>query len=213
MVRYDGQVVLDLKRLIFPSGKITSVLGPNGAGKTTLLQIIALLRRPTCGQISLWGRPASPADHELQRKVFMVMHPGYLFGHTVWQNVKFGLKARGVRSRRAGIRAGEALDMVGLSDFAQREISGLSAGERQRVNLARALAVEPQALLFDEPTANTDSQTSELISNLLVRLRDQLGTTIVHTSPTQSPLLRISDKTVELANGQVQHNPDTTDDH
>ncbi len=204
IVRYGRAVVLDVKRLVVPAGRITGIVGPNGAGKTTLLEVMALLRRPSRGRVSLWGQPARDAGPKLRREVVMVMHPGYMFRGSVLQNVMYGLKARGIERKAAAIRAGEALDMVGLAEFARRDVVGLSAGERQRVNLARAIAVQPRAILLDEPTANVDSQTVEVVGGLLVRLRDQQETTIVYASPGHNQLHDVTDQVIELAAGRVR---------
>lgn len=211
IVRYGRAVVLDVKRLVVPAGRITAVIGPNGAGKTTLLEVMSLLRRPARGRVSLWGQPARDAGRRLRREVVMVMHPGYMFRGSVWDNVTYGLKARGIRRKAADIRAGEALNMVGLFEFARRDVVGLSAGERQRVNFARAIAIQPRAILLDEPTANVDSQTVEVIGNLLRRLRREHGTTIVHTSPGPSRLRDVTDQVVELAAGRVRANDQPPD--
>lgn len=204
LVRHGRAVVLDVKRLEIPSGRITAVIGPNGAGKTTLLEVIALLRRPTSGRVSLWGQPARNGHGKLRREVVLVMHPGYMFRGSVWDNVMYGLKARGVGHTEARDRAAEALRMVDLSEFGGRETRGLSAGERQRVNLARAIALHPPAVLLDEPAANVDERTIEIIRGLLRGLRDQHGTTIVHTCPTESMFHAITDQVVHLEAGQVR---------
>ncbi len=206
MVRYGKAVVLDVKHLAIPAGRIVGIVGPNGAGKTTLLEVMALLRRPSRGRVSLWGQEASPGDRELQRKVVMVMHSGYMFRGSVLDNVIYGLKARGLGTHKAKVRAVRALGIVALSEFARHDAAELSAGQRQRVNLARAIAIAPRAILLDEPAANVDSQTVEIICNLLCQLRDEQGTTIVHTCPANGRLHEISDQFIELTNGQVQNN-------
>ncbi len=203
LVRFARATVLDVKHLAVPAGKITAVVGPNGAGKTTLLEVMALLRRPARGSVSLWGRDARVGNRDLQRKVVMVMHPGYMFRGSVLDNLAYGPRARGVSRKQARDRANGALKMVGMSDFAQRSAADLSAGERQRVNLARAVAAGAQALLLDEPAANVDSQTVEAIAGLLMRLRDEQGITIVHTSPADNQFHGITDHAVELADGRV----------
>ncbi|MCK4849887.1 MAG: ATP-binding cassette domain-containing protein, partial [Phycisphaerae bacterium] len=128
------------------------------------------------------------------------------FRGSVRDNVMYPLKARGLRHKKAKIRAAKALQIVDLSEFARHDVAGLSAGQRQRVNLARAIAIAPQAILLDEPSANVDSQTVEIICNLLCRLRDEQATTIVHTCPANSRLRQITDQFVELTDGQVQNN-------
>ena len=198
LVTFGSTVALDRKRLAIPAGKITAVVGPNGSGKTTLLEVIGLLRRPSRGRLSLWGQPARFGDGQLQRKMVLVMHPGYLFRGSVLGNVTYGLRARGVVRRAAAARAREALAKVGLEGFAHRRSTALSAGERQRVNLARALAIAPEAVLLDEPTANVDTQTVELVRDLLRRLRDEQGTTIVHTRPAATGMKGVTDHVVEL---------------
>ncbi|MCK5557587.1 MAG: ATP-binding cassette domain-containing protein, partial [Candidatus Hydrogenedentes bacterium] len=117
LVRYDKAAVLDVKRLDIPSGKISAIVGANGAGKTTLLEVMALLRRPVRGSIRLWGREGRTGNRELQSKVVMVMHPGYMFRGTVWDNVMYGLKARGVTRKEALNRVEEALKLVGMENF------------------------------------------------------------------------------------------------
>ena len=203
-VRHGESLVLDVEHLALPAGRISAVIGPNGAGKTTLLEVLALLRRPSGGRVRLWGQTAVTGDRRLQRRVVMVMHPGYMFRGTVWKNVLYGLRARGIRGAEARERAASALERVHLSGFARRQAASLSAGERQRVNLARALAVEPEAILLDEPTANVDADTVEVIRGLLARLRDHRQTTIVHTCPVGRRLRDITDRVVQLADGRVQ---------
>jgi len=213
VVRYGRTVVLDVRRLTIPAGRITTVVGPNGAGKTTLLEVLALLRRPTRGQVSLWGRPAEPSDREIQKKIVMVMHPGYMFRGAVWHNVMYGLRARGTRRSEARLRAADALKMVGMSDFAHRNVADLSAGERQRVNLARAIAIGPQAVLLDEPSANVDTRTVALIRKLLSRLSKEQGTTVIHTSPGNSQLHDIADGVVYMEAGRILKNDERPSDN
>jgi len=208
-VRRGGAIVLQVDRLAIEAGRITAVVGPNGSGKTTLLEVIALLRHPVRGRMSLWSQPAGWGDRKLRRNVVMVMHPGYMFRGDVWDNMMYGLKVRGLRGVRARARAAEALEMVAMSELAHRSASALSAGERQRVNLARAIAIGPRAILLDEPTANVDAQTLELIARLLRGLRDAQGMTIVYTSPAQVQLAGITDRVVELADGHVRHPTNT----
>ncbi|KPJ72585.1 MAG: hypothetical protein AMS14_07495 [Planctomycetes bacterium DG_20] len=204
LVRFGRAVALNVPHLAIPAGRITAVVGPNGAGKTTLLEVMALLRRPHRGRVKLWGRLARPGERALRRRAVMVMHPGYLFRGSVWSNVTYGLRARGVGRREAAARAADALREVGLPDLAHRKAAELSSGERQRVNLARAIAIAPEAILLDEPTANVDSRTVADICALLRRLRDEHGTTIVYASPAENGIEVITDRLIELAGGRVR---------
>ena len=199
LVRRGRQTVLDIPRLDLAAGQVCAIVGPNGAGKTTLLEVMALLRRPERGTVALWGAPDGRGE---RRSVVMVTHPGYLFRGSVARNVLYGLRAR--RRRQARRLAGEALAAVGLADLARRSVAALSAGQRQRVNLARAIAVRPRALLLDEPTANVDSESVGVIAGVLRSLRNG-GTTIVHTSPSGNGLEEITDRVVALDAGRVVH--------
>ena len=203
LVRFGPTVALDVERLSVPAGKITAVLGGNGAGKTTLLEVLALLRRPSRGEIHLWGQSARYGDRELRRKVVLVSHPGYLFRGSVLSNVAYGLRARGVGRKIAALRATEALEKVGLAALAARGAGHLSAGQRQRVNLARAIAIAPAAILLDEPTANVDAPSVTVIQDLLRGLRDAQGTTVIYASPAENGLGGMTDHVVQLADGRV----------
>jgi tungstate transport system ATP-binding protein len=202
--RFGRRTVLDLEHLAIPEGQTTAVAGPNGSGKTTLLEIVALLSRPDEGELRLWGSPARFGDLALRRSVVMVMHPGYVFRGSVMRNVLFGLRALGVPRAEARRRADEALGLVGLSVAADRGAKALSAGERQRMNLARAIALRPRARLLDEPTANVDSECIHVVRDVLLRLREQDGTTIVHTSPAGNDLAEITQQTIELRDGRIR---------
>lgn len=198
IVRYGRSVALEMESLSIEAGRITAVVGPNGAGKTTLLEVMALLRRPDSGTLRLWGSKVAALDKHLQRQIVMVMHPGYLFRGTVWSNVMYALKARGVGRRRGVMKAGEALAMVGISRLAGRDVGGLSAGERQRLNLARMIALDPRAVLLDEPDANVDSETVAAIRHLICRLRDERGTSVIYTAPADIQFHDVTDQVITL---------------
>ena len=201
--RYDGRTVLHVEHLLLPEKQISAVVGPNGSGKTTLLEIISLLTRPDGGRMRLWDSPARFGDAPLRSSVVMVMHPGYMFRGTVLRNVLYGLRSAGAKRAEAHRRAAEAMELVGVSALQDRDASRLSSGERQRVNLARAIALHPRALLLDEPTANVDSDCIAVIRDVLMRLRDQDGMTIVHTSPSHNALESVTDRVTELGEGRV----------
>lgn len=200
---YGHQCVLDVEHLDIEAGRITSLVGANGSGKTTLLELAALLSRPCEGTVRIWGQEAKPKDYHLRQTIVMVMHPGLLFRGTVWSNIMYGLRATGTNRAESRQRAAQALQTVGMAEFADRDPSSLSAGERQRVNLARAVALEPRALLLDEPTANVDAECVRFISRLLPELRDRDETTIIHTSPTLNGLEGISDRQIRLENSRI----------
>ena len=200
--RYNGRTVLDVDSLTIDAGRITAVTGANGSGKTTLLETIALLNRPDEGTVHLWRNAADVGDYRLRRTVVMVMHPGLMFRGTVWSNTLYGLRATGVSGAEARRRAERALDAVGMTEFARRDPTNLSAGERQRVNLARAIALHPKALLLDEPTANVDDECVEVIRRVMVDLCHRDGVTVVHASPVHNALADVSSAVIHLDHGR-----------
>ena len=197
-VRRGGRDVLAVDAFDAPAGAVTAVVGPNGAGKTTLLHVLALLRRPDAGHVEILGRRARGLDPALRKQVVLVAHPGYLFHGSVRSNVLYGLRARRVPRGEAADRAVEALADVGLADFARRDAATLSAGERQRVNLARAIVLRPPGLLLDEPTANVDTATVAVIHRVLERLRDEHRVSVIHTTPAMNHLADLTDHVVHL---------------
>src|SRR3989449_3459338 len=161
--RSDGRVVLALARFEVPPGALIAMVGPNGSGKSTLLRLLALLEPPTEGEVRLDGRPVSggPArprpDAALRRRVTLVEQRPILLRGTVRDNLGFGLRARGMR--RADVnRVTEAVAArFGVTPLLERHRHELSEGEVQRVAVARALALEPEVLLLDEPVRDRKS--------------------------------------------------------
>jgi ABC-type proline/glycine betaine transport system ATPase subunit len=136
-----------------PGGSITAVVGPSGAGKSTLLRAINRLIEPTAGEVYLDGEPTSGMDPlDLRRRVGMVFQLPALFGATVEEATLYGARLAGKDAD-----AGRLLEMAGLdASFKDKAPQALSVGEQQRVSIARALALEPEALLMDEPTSALD---------------------------------------------------------
>lgn len=199
--RFDGpdgrpRTVLDISALDLQAGKITAIIGTNGAGKTTLLEILAGLRKQSQGTVLL---KASAGD---SATTVMAMHPGYMFHGSVRRNVSFGLRAGNWPGGQISQRTDEMLQLFGLADLARHDARKLSAGQKQRVNLARAIAVRPQVLLIDEPISNLDSQSVELVAKAMAGLRDA-GRTIIYAAPAAGELTAITDRTIRLESGKV----------
>jgi NitT/TauT family transport system ATP-binding protein len=158
------------------AGSLTCVVGPSGCGKTTLLRLIGGLESPTSGELRFEGRPVTGPGPERG----MVFQEYALFPwRTVCKNVSFGLELEGMTREEARRKADDYLETVGLSghdDLYPRELSG---GMKQRVAIARTLAVEPKILLMDEPFASLDAQTRNVMQEFLVGLWRRTGTTIV----------------------------------
>lgn len=182
-----------------PDGEITAVVGPSGAGKSTLLRAINRLIEPTSGEIYLDGEPTSGLDPlELRRRVGMVFQIPALFGRSVEEAVLYGARLSG---RDAD--PGRLLEMVGLdASLAEREPQALSVGQQQRVSVARALALEPEALLLDEPTSALDEAARRRIEELVRDLNARLGLTMVFVSHDLSQVERVADRVVLMDDGR-----------
>ena len=163
--RFGDTVAVDDVSLAVSDGEIVSLLGPSGCGKTTLLRLIAGLEAPDRGTVRFGGRDM--ANVPVHQRGFGFMFQDYaLFPHrNVAQNVAFGLRMANLDPAQISARVTEVLELVGLAEFAEREISALSGGEQQRVALARSLAPSPRMLLLDEPLGSLDRALRERLMN------------------------------------------------
>jgi len=181
--------------LAFPRGRLTTVVGPSGCGKTTLLKIIGGLVRPSTGDVWVAGRKVEGPGPE---RAFVFQDFALLPWATVLRNVAFGLELRGVSREARHAIAGERIAEVGLSGFEGSYPHQLSGGMRQRVGLARALAVDAEIILMDEPFSSVDEQTRRKFQeDLLILLRDRRRTVIFVTHSIEEAVY-LSDQIVLL---------------
>lgn len=181
--RYGGRLVVDVDALALHPGEVLAVLGPNGAGKSTLFRLLLLLERANEGRVVFDGREVRPGDRVARRRMAGVFQRPCLFDGTVERNVAFGLAARGVPRHERAARVAEALEWLGIGAYARSPVHALSGGEAQRVALARALALRPDVLLLDEPTANLDVSVRRRFRDELaplVRARTRAALLITH---------------------------------
>jgi putative spermidine/putrescine transport system ATP-binding protein len=165
--------------------------------------MIAGLLDPTAGGIHVGGRDMVQVPAH-QRNIGLVFQDYALFPHlTVAKNVAFGLEMRGLPKEETRVRVAGALELVGLSQHAEKRPSTLSGGERQRVALARALAIEPQVLLLDEPLSNLDARLRHTLREELRRIHDETGITTVFVTHDQAEALSIADRIVVMSHGRV----------
>jgi len=189
-------------------GEAIAITGRSGSGKSTLLSLIGGLDQPDGGQVLIDGRAIWKEPHPARARREIV---GFIFQRhllldtlTAKANVEVPLLGAGVRRAERHRRALALLEEVGLADRAEHHPSELSGGERQRVAVARALANQPRLLLADEPTGALDSSTSERVLDLLFRLRDRLGMTMLVVSYDHAVGAR-TDRTVTIIDGRLGH--------
>lgn len=190
-------ISLDVK-----SGEILTIIGPNGAGKTTLLRILALLDKPSSGKLIYQGQSVDSSNTPfLRKKITMVFQRPILLNDTVFENVAYGLKLRGLTEDEIADRVEAALDSVMLKNFAHRMAKKLSGGEQQRVVLARALVLNPELLLLDEPTANLDPTSATIVEKIIRQLRGR--STVVVATHNIFQAKRLSDRVGCILNGMI----------
>ncbi len=176
-------------------GEFVAVVGPSGCGKTTLLNVTAGLLKPTKGTVVVEG---SLVDGPDGRTGFVFQDPLLLPWKTLLENVSWGLELRGMPRSEAYMKAGEVLRFVGLSGFENYYPHSLSGGMQQRANLARALVLDPEILLMDEPLASLDAQTREIMQRELARVFEAEKRTILFVTHDISEAVYLADRVYVL---------------
>jgi ABC-type Fe3+/spermidine/putrescine transport system ATPase subunit len=202
--RYGDSAAVRDVNLEIRHGEFFSILGPSGCGKTTLLRMIAGFEKPSSGRIMLRGREITgfaPA----KRNVAMVFQNYALFPHmSVWDNVAFGLKAKGKKAAEIRQRVDNALASVHLLEKSRAQVPHLSGGEQQRVAVARAVVMEPDMLLFDEPLSNLDVALRTTTREEIRQLQRRIGITTLYVTHDQGEALGVSDRIAVMKNGRVE---------
>ena len=203
--KHFGEVVaVEDFNLAAERGEFVSFLGPSGCGKTTTLRMIAGFERPTGGTIVVDGDDITDRPPN-RRNVGMVFQSYALFPNmTVADNIGFGLKVRHRPKAEIATRVAELLDLIHLADRGGRYPYQLSGGQQQRIALARALAIEPQVLLLDEPLSALDAKIRISLRMEIRSIQRQLGITTVYVTHDQEEALSLSDRVVVMSEGRIE---------
>ena len=194
-----------------PAGKFFTLLGPSGCGKTTTLRSIAGLERPVSGEINVNGRVVFSSDRKIfippnQRNFGMVFQSYAIWPHmTVFANAAFPLEVRKAKMSKSEIREKvmRVLSAVALDAYADREATKLSGGQQQRLALARALVMEPELLLLDEPLSNLDAKLRDRMRFELKRIQRELGITTIYVTHDQGEALALSHEIAVMNEGRI----------
>ena len=209
-VDYGGGPVLDIEALAVRRGEILAVIGPNGSGKSTLLRVMALLERPAAGEIRWQGRPVDAGGAlDVRRRMAVVFQQAWLADMTAADNVALGLRFRGAATAERRARVDRWLRRFGISALADRLAPTLSGGEARRVALARALVLDPELLLLDEPFSGLDAPSrAALIPDLSGILR-QDGITTVLVTHDRGEAQALGDRVAVLIGGRLRQIDET----
>ena len=204
LVRRGGKTVLEVDKLNITRSSVLAVIGPNGAGKSTLLLTLARLIQPERGEIWFNGQPAA-AESALhyRRRIGLVMQEPLLFDMSVRENVASGLKFRGVPKSEIEPRTEKWLAQLGISHLAKRRANELSGGEGQRVSLARALVLDPELLLLDEPFSALDAPTRTRLIDDLGRILPENGVTTIFITHDLAEARKLGDRLAILLDGKL----------
>ncbi|MCI4661198.1 MAG: ABC transporter ATP-binding protein [Neomegalonema sp.] len=200
----NGFTAVQPTDLVIEAGEFFSILGPSGCGKTTILRAVSGFVEPTAGKVLIGGKDMAGIGPN-GRPTALIFQSLALFPlMKVWENVAFGLEARGVSRRERRKRADELLDLVALGDQGDKRPTELSGGQRQRVAVARALAVDPAVLLLDEPLSALDLKLRQHMRTELRAIQQRTGVTFIYITHDQGEALTMSDRIAVMNKGVIE---------
>ena len=208
---FGDKAVLNDVNLSVRKGEFVTILGPSGCGKTTLLRLIAGFQTASEGVITIAGEDITQTPPH-RRPVNTVFQKYALFPHlNVFNNIAFGLKLKKLPAATIEKKVKQALRMVGMTDYEDRDVDSLSGGQQQRVAIARAIVNEPEVLLLDEPLAALDLKMRKDMQMELKEMHQKLGITFVYVTHDQEEALTLSDTIVVMSEGRIQQIGTPTD--
>lgn len=208
MKAFGDVVVLNNFNAEFADGEFVTLLGPSGCGKTTMLRMIAGFEKPTRGEIFIGDQEVSSTKTFIppeKRDIGMVFQSYAVWPHmTVFENVAYPLKMKKMEKESIREQVAKVLEIVHLSQYAERVPSQLSGGQQQRVALARALVAQPQLLLLDEPLSNLDAKLRDSMRFEIKEIQQSLGITVVYVTHDQMEAMTMSDRVIVINHGDIQ---------
>jgi ABC-type Fe3+/spermidine/putrescine transport system ATPase subunit len=205
LIHRNRRPVLEVEHLDVLDNETLAVIGPNGAGKSTLLLAVSQLIRPERGEIRFRGEPLAPrAALAYRRRLALVLQDPLLFDASVFENVALGLRFRGLGGRQVTARVEDWLERLGIAPLRQRRARTLSGGEAQRVSLARALALNPDLLLLDEPFSALDAPSRARLLDDYHSLVSTTSITTLFVTHDMDEAIWLGDRVAVLLNGQLR---------
>lgn len=204
VVRYGAYSALQVPSLDVATNDMLAIIGPNGAGKSTLLRVMGLLQRPSAGTVlfrSANGHDGDPL--RIRRRIATVFQEPLLLNATVYENAALGLKLRGMSKREIDTRLRPWLERLGIAHLSARSARTLSGGEAQRTSLARALVLEPELLLLDEPFAGLDPASREVLQHDFQRIAKQMHITTVLVTHDRDEAFALAERVGVLKDGHL----------
>jgi tungstate transport system ATP-binding protein len=201
---YDGKPILKDCSFSFDRNGTYVLMGPNGSGKSTFFRICALLENPDKGEINYFsGTNILRKDIEMRRRVTLLLPKVGVFNTTVFKNAAYGLKIRGMKGPEIREKVDKALEFVGLIHKRKQNALTFSSGETQRLGIARAMVIEPEVFFLDEPTASVDKENTEIIEDIILRMKNQGKSIVVIATHDIDQAKRLADWLLLMKDGSI----------
>ncbi|HCQ8740291.1 TPA: ABC transporter ATP-binding protein, partial [Enterococcus faecalis] len=200
---FDDKQVLAIDEILIKKGELVTLLGPSGCGKSTLLRCITGLEKPKTGSVFLDSEPIQFKPTKERNIGFVFQNYALFPTMTVFENIAFGLKIKKLSKEEINQRVFKLLDLVSMTEHAEKNVQQLSGGQKQRVALARSLVTEPKVLLLDEPLSALDARIRKQLQKDIRRIQQELQMTMIFVTHDQEEAMRISDRIFVLDQGRV----------